>query len=754
MDCATRVARMAGSGLTAPRCTADTHHPGILPRQTAKMASLLSSASSAADALIDARVVKGTKRQYQSKLNLISKFFADTYGNPLAVPVELNAILSFFGWLIETKHKDKPAAFSTVRQYKSALVWYYKEQKTVFQPDVNQGIETLLNGYKRKVSDLKLAGRMPVFEGKHHLTYDGYRRLAHALFTAQPFTLTLFGWPYLVLQWNLIARTATVSAMMMEHVSWEGDALLISTPKHKGDQEGVKCFARHLYANPSSPIICPVLALAVLTFIRVLKHDPQAGPQSSPNYRIFDGSSNDARWSELLGRIIASLPETDVRMLGAAKKQLGTHSVRKGAATYCTGMVNGPSTVQVFLRAGWSLGNVQDRYLFAGAGGDQLTGRVLCGLPFNDSSFASLPPHFDSAGLDVIDWPTILPLYARLPETFKRALPFLLASVCYHEQWLADNLPSQHPLFSTYLFTSGAVATLKAHVIGGCNRCPVTGLIATGIPPHLAVSNELTAVVQQTQLMKEALLSRCAELPSELASVLLSKFSINGAIPVTLDDMKALLTSAVNQMRGELRSAVPNPGHLPPAPLNDPSLDPRFHLWSWGGRMHMVPHGWRFPSTDVKATWNLWHYGNVNSHIRPLRYLQKSDLMDASQVTLWSKSCGVMTSVAQVMVEMKEVQSIDDVQRLSQSASADSFDRAIVQLMEQVREGSTRGRRRWMEMSVPTLYALVRPIRKRRREEERRQKEEKRLRKGDEAAGARGVEQLLAAAEQKDAHGE
>jgi hypothetical protein len=59
-----------------------------------------------------------------------------------------------------------------------------------------------------------------------------------------------------------------------------------------------------------------------------------------------------------------------------------------------------------------------------------------------------------------------------------------------------------------------------------------------------------------------------------------------------------------------------------------------------------------------------------------------------------------------------------------------------------------------MEMSVPTLYALVRPIRKRRREEERRQKEEKRLRKGDEAAGARGVEQLLAAAEQKDAHGE
>jgi hypothetical protein len=176
-------------------------------------------------------------------------------------------------------------------------------------------------------------------------------------------------------------------------------------------------------------------------------------------------------------------------------------------------MINGPSAVQVFLRAGWSLGNVQDRYLFAGAGGDQLTGRVLCGLPFNDSLFASLPPHFDCGGLDSFDWPSVLPLYARLPETFKRALPFLLASVCYHEKWLTDNLPPHHPLFSTYLFTSGAMAALKPRVIAGCNRCPVTGLTATGIPPHLAVSNELTVVVRQTELMKEALLSRYAELP-------------------------------------------------------------------------------------------------------------------------------------------------------------------------------------------------------------------------------------------------
>jgi hypothetical protein len=50
------------------------------------MAALLLSASSAADALIDARVVSGTKRSYQQKLKQINHFLSSTYGRPLIVP--------------------------------------------------------------------------------------------------------------------------------------------------------------------------------------------------------------------------------------------------------------------------------------------------------------------------------------------------------------------------------------------------------------------------------------------------------------------------------------------------------------------------------------------------------------------------------------------------------------------------------------------------------------------------------------------
>ena len=89
---------------------------------------------------------------YQGKINLIRQFYTEHLHSDLTLPVQRDDIHSFFGWLIDSKHKDKPAAFSTVRRYKSALVWYYKEHKLIMPPEINQGLETLLNGYKRRVS--------------------------------------------------------------------------------------------------------------------------------------------------------------------------------------------------------------------------------------------------------------------------------------------------------------------------------------------------------------------------------------------------------------------------------------------------------------------------------------------------------------------------------------------------------------------------------------------------------------------------
>jgi hypothetical protein len=672
------------------------------------------ASSAAAASLIDERIAPSTKKRYAASLKVLEEYWREQIGRRFAVPVATEAIVNFFGWLVETKYKDKPPAFSTIRLYKSALLSLYKERKLMFSPEAHQRVETVLDGYKRRVAQYKLDGKMAIHEGKLPLTFDGYRLLARALFTTTPGQM-LFGWPYLLLQWNLIARATSVATLMMEHISWEGDALLVTLPKHKGDQDGDHVFARHLYANTADPFICPVLALAVLVFTRVLRYDTNGSSSvgSRLNYRLFDGERSESRWSDIFKKVIEAMPVISAQQLGGSKGELGTHSIRKGAASFCAGMVSGPSFIHIFLRAGWALGGVKDRYFFPGAGGDQLTGRVLSGLSFNEAAFASLPPHFDSAGASEVVWSAVFPLYATLPDTFKRALPFLLASICHHEEWLRLTLPPHHPLFSSPLFVSGALATLKPHVLSGCQRAPETGLIATGIPPHLTMSNELTTIVRQTRDLKEQLLSQYATLPSEVVSVLLNRFTIQGAIPVTLDEIKSLLAQAVSQMNAHMREALPDAARASAsasAAAADPSTgDDGYVRWMWGGVLHPVPQGFRLTSTDVMSTWRLWHFGIPAQHIGPLRRLQKVDLVGKAQHTQWSKTNGVMRAITEQLVSMALVDSAMGIGRLSEDDATAAFTRAFAALTGEFKAGAraTRMKGRWMERSIATLYDHV-----------------------------------------------
>ena len=347
---------------------------------------------------------------------------------------------------------------------------------------------------------------------------------------------------------------------------------------------------------------------------------------------------------------------------------------------------------------------------------------MLSGLPYNDVSFASLPPHFDSVGAPQVGWATVFPLYSTLPGTVKRALPFLLASICHHEVWLRESLSPQHPLFSSPLFTSGTLAELRPHIRAGCYRSTATGLTATGIPPHLAMSNELTTVARETAAMKAQLLSQYAALPADLTSHLLAKFTIQGAVPVTLDDLKAVMAQAVSEMHAHVRDALPDAARAATAPAAaDPnSDDARFNVWAWGGAMHMVPEGWRMSSTDLMSTWRLWHFGNAAEHIRPLRHLKKRDLADTAQITQWSKTNGVMNAVTEQMVSMGAVESAVAIARLTEEAATLAFTQAMPRLMEEMKPGSTQRRGRWTEMSITTLYDHLQTSkkqRKRRREE-------------------------------------
>ena len=134
------------------------------------------------------------------------------------------------------------------------------------------------------------------------------------------------------------------------------------------------------------PIICPWLAIALYLCLF-----PDILIQ---NGAFFPGHNQYVRFSHLLSRVIDANRD-EIINLGGEREFLGVHSIRKGAAKYASsGSTCGPSGAALNLRVGWTLGNVQDRYIKYEAAGDQYCGRVLPGLPVHSYKFAIIGPLF------------------------------------------------------------------------------------------------------------------------------------------------------------------------------------------------------------------------------------------------------------------------------------------------------------------------------------------------------------------------
>ncbi|OWZ17919.1 hypothetical protein PHMEG_0008073 [Phytophthora megakarya] len=211
------------------------------------------------------------------------------------------------------------------------------------------------------------------------------------------------------------------------HMEWSGDALCIYFAHKKNDQEGSRPRdPRHIYANPLNPVICPVLAIGMFW----------ATSSFGGSDLLFPGSNQYERFRKCLHRLLERDGSKDeLRRRGVNQDDLGTHSTRKGAATYCTsGSTSCPSSTAVHLRAGWSLGGVQNTYLRYEAAGDMHVGRTVSGLPPGSQNFAVLPPHIVKR--DAVVEQAIECVFPGLPSQLSYVGEFCLATLVYHAPYL------------------------------------------------------------------------------------------------------------------------------------------------------------------------------------------------------------------------------------------------------------------------------------------------------------------------------
>ena len=568
--------------------------------------------------IMDGRKCANTKNQYRLKIEHFRKWIDSKHPDCLNEDgtinlnrVDKSTLREFFGHICKKKDKNgtyhDPVvfhAFQHVSGYKSAIKDYYSNMEVNISADIVKMMKHFFEGYVRQVAKLKQDGIMPIVEGKQPMSFRGYKFLAaKATEQVKDHNLAIFSHLYLLLCWNLIARCVSVGGLMYNHISWENDSMVIVFPSHKGDKEGRNALPKHVYANIAEPSVCPILSFAVYIFTRGYERD-------GSKMMIFAGDA-ESRFSKWLGNL-CSLHKDVLLNQGVEISMIGTHSFRKGIASFLSGTPGGPTAIAIYLRAGWSLGPVQSRYILEGEGGDQVCGRAASGLPLTDVSFANLPPHFlHSSGdcLSSAEWEEVLPGYSNFyPPNFREVIPYLLASLVYHQPYLAalKTTNSRHPLFLQRVWTSGILVRLKALVGAGCNRNPISKLSATGVPPHLVLANSIVDLRHDIGIFREEIIAKLEQLPQALKHTMLENFQIEGTVPITRHEMQDMMKSSIDDLKSTIEASlltlanrdrdaatptaavVEERGGLPPLASN-------YTLWSWKGKLHPVPENFAFP---------------------------------------------------------------------------------------------------------------------------------------------------------------
>lgn len=395
--------------------------------------------------------------------------------------------------------------------------------------------------------------------------------------------------------------------------------MVIVFPTTKSDLEGKHCSPKHVYANTTCPDICPILSFAVYFFTLGMRREGSRCAVFGENVKGVED-----RFGSWLGKVasVESVSAVLVQM-GISRVEIGTHSFRKGVATYLSSMVSGPSAIAIYLRAGWSLGPVQSRYIMEGQGGDQLCGRAATGLSMTCIEFSNLPPHFnlsDGPILTLEQWEDIIPGYRTYyPSSFHQVIPFLLASLVYHKQWLVNTLPNAHPLFNSRVWSSPIFDSLSDKVLSGNGHNATSGLTATGIPPHVLIANEIAqlrsefgdqlrehrlAVISKLDEQRVEFNGKLEELPMKLKECLLQNFAIEGIVPITAEQVVSMISSvqtnilAAMQEQAEATSraiAGAATRSTPPISVDNSTEQNADWKWLWGGRFHPVPRGYIFP---------------------------------------------------------------------------------------------------------------------------------------------------------------
>jgi hypothetical protein len=539
------------------------------------------------------------------------------------------AYMEFILQLPKNKDEDywSPSSYGNKR---SALSHLFRAHNRIgFLPEFKAELTNLMKGFTREIAtnNHRDGGDNiadTIFnnkEGKEAMSVELYRKLLEWFLnfgTADG----VFAHCYLIITWNLACRAGSTARIRFSDVSWSHsfDAFSITFSQTKTDQLGMeKRYPRFCYANPLSPLVCPVLAIGI--YLTSCFNTSQ-----SPDGRFFPGHGQSSRFSKIMMKTIDDNWDK-VASLGYARKDLGTHSIRKGAVSYVSSLPGGPPDASICIRAGWTMGKIKDIYMRYISAGDQFVGRSLTLLSLLREDFGVSPPIFNNEEFDWIEQVRLLQFPMVGPVAgLGRMTRMCLASILFHHGWLSSYLVANH----VFLVTSHVhrSAELRCHSTDTSITYPWNDQdeehAFTGVPPQTALLQQVTAVREKQQSLITDFVREVKEMLEGLDGVRLSE-----------RNLQEVLNNFQRRFLEEIGNVHPVQPPLPDETmLNRPEAGRRYNVHFYNGGIHRLPKDWRFPRCGIFDIWRHWWIGDDIRHIPPLKELKAHEYTHLDKVPL------------------------------------------------------------------------------------------------------------------------
>jgi len=165
------------------------------------------------------------------------------------------------------------------------------------------------------------------------------------------------------------------------------------------------------------------------------------------------------------------------------------------------------------------------------------------------------------------------------------------------------------------------------------------------------LANEICNVRTELAAIKDQIIVKLDALPYVIKENLLRNFQINGALPISREDVQSMILLSTQTLLTAIQSSISANNDAIRSINNNIQADSNlnndrdFELYEWGGQFHHVPQGFEFPKVTAFQLWNLWFGGNRTERISSYRKIQPYDLMDKKNKHLLSRGKMVMKKI-------------------------------------------------------------------------------------------------------------